>query len=157
MWKGVREAKCGWLEVEESWEGQRVSHVGPPHGAAEKAGSSRYGGGACPEAESPIRSVVGIYLAILAPLRGRVELWRMRHGPCVRTIPAPPGARLLTSRPVGRSATDGTSRRHDARGHSKLTSCYLLSGGESAGVPVTRLKLSPLCVEESDLALLPTR
>ncbi|CAM9613542.1 unnamed protein product, partial [Ectocarpus sp. 12 AP-2014] len=76
MWKGVRDAQCGWLEVVESWEGRRVESPG--------------------ESVAATTPVVGLYLAILAPLRGRVELWRMRHGPCVRVISAPAGARLLT-------------------------------------------------------------
>ncbi|CAN0552073.1 unnamed protein product, partial [Ectocarpus sp. 8 AP-2014] len=75
MWKGVRDAECGWLEVVESWEGRRVESPG--------------------ESVAATTPVIGLYLAILAPLRGRVELWRMRHGPCVRVISAPAGARLL--------------------------------------------------------------
>ena len=105
---------------------------------------------------------IGLYLAILAPLRGRVELWRMRHGPCVRVIPAPARARLLTSRPrlVASAASlgvDGSGGERRGSHAGDLTSCYLLSGGEGTGRAQTRLRLSPLLVEEADLADLPSR
>lgn len=153
MWKGVRHAECGWLEVAESWEGRRVASVGQERLAAAATPSP---------GEAGATPVIGLYLAILAPLRGRVELWRMRHGPCVRVIPAPAGARLLTSRPslvasaasLGADGSGGERRGSHAGG---LTSCYLLSGGEGTGGAETRLRLSPLLVEEADLAELPSR
>lgn len=162
MWKGVRDAECGWLEVEESWEGDRVSTVRTPLASM----SSRVTSPRDPVAEGDDKlspPVVGLYLAILAPLRGRVELWRMRHGPCVRTFPAPDGARLLTSRPNtrarGSAGTDtGSKRKGEAdTGPSSLTNCYLLTREEPGGRGATRLKLSPLSVGEADLAILPTR
>lgn len=181
MWKGVRDAECGWLEVAESWEGRRASSVQINGQAAldiatitsipADAGISGSGNdGTC-------TPVVGLYLAILAPLRGRVELWRMRHGQCVRVVPAPPGSRLVTSKPIfvtGDVAPDrmdnrginddgengGFRRSETRRVHDSqtLTSCYLLSGGGGkSGEAVTRLRLSPLSVEEADLAVLPSR
>ncbi len=158
MWKGVRDAECGWLEVVESWEGRRVASVGQKSRltAAAAAGAAT-AAAATPPGEAAATPVIGLYLAILAPLRGRVELWRMRHGPCVRIVPAPAGARLLTSRPglVG-SGVDGGGK---GRRTEALTSCYLLSdGAEEAGVSETiKVKLSPLIVEEDDLADLPSR
>lgn len=164
MWKGVRDAECGWLEIVESWEGRRVASVTQKvrlpdsTGAAATTATLPEGAVATP--------VIGLYLAILAPLRGRVELWRMRHGPCVRIVPAPAGAKLLTSRPSladsaeGDSADGGSKRRHT----QALTSCYLLSGGagkedgsETTTTSTTKLRLTPLVVEEDDLADLPSR
>lgn len=157
MWKGVRDAECGWLEVEESWQGQRVSSVRTSSGASTTAATDKSTGSVSGEYDL-VTPVVGLYLAILAPLRGRVELWRMRHGPCVRTIYAPPGARLLTSTPSLGSGNDGIScRREDERDRLKLTSCYLLSGGGPSEGPEIVLKLDPLSVEEADLAILPSR
>lgn len=149
----MRHAECGWLEVAESWEGRRVASVGQERLAAAATP---------PPGEAGATPVTGLYLAILAPLRGRVELWRMRHGPCVRVIPAPAGARLLTSRPslVASAASlgaDGSGAERRGSHSGGLTSCYLLSGGEGTGGAETRLRLSPLLVEEADLAELPSR
>lgn len=106
--------------------------------------------------------VIGLYLAILAPLRGRVELWRMRHGPCVRVVPAPAGARLLTSPPNLAAGANGANADAFNEGYpggetGALTRCYLLSGAEGAGGSEKRLRLSPLLVEEEDLVDLPNR
>lgn len=154
MWKGVRDAECGWLEIVESWEGRRVAAVGQKPRLAAAAMAP-------PPGEAAATPVVGLYLAILAPLRGRVELWRMRHGPCVRVVPAPAGARLLTSRPSAvESPEGGHSDGPDKGRHAEaLTSCYLLSGGArgAGGSEATKLLLSPLVVEEDDLADLPNR
>lgn len=152
MWKGVRDAECGWLEVAEFWEGRRVASVGQD--------------GLAPASTRPAQAaatpVIGLYLAILAPLRGRVELWRMRHGPCVRVVPAPPGSRLLTSRsnpvsPADGVCSDGREKGGPRGGEGPLTCCYLVgdAGGKSGSE--TRLRLSPLLVEEADLVDLPTR
>ena len=165
MWKGVRDAECGWLEIVESWEGRRVASVGHKTRLTTAAGRSTPMPPAPPgeatalAAAAATTPVIGLYLAILAPLRGRVELWRMRHGPCVRVVPAPPGSRLLTSR---RGAADSSSGGGHVGGAGEgLTSCYLLSGGararRAAGSEATRLLLSPLVVEEDDLADLPNR
>ena len=165
MWKGVRDAECGWLEIVEFWEGRRVASVGHKPRIA----TATPPGGAAAAAAAAATPVIGLYLAILAPLRGRVELWRMRHGPCVRVVPAPPDARLLTSRPSvvdaseggqGHAHVDGAGK--SGRGAEALTSCYLLSGGGGARGEVgeseaTKLLLSPLVVEEDDLADLPSR
>lgn len=150
----MRDAECGWLEVVESWEGRRVESVGQ---------KSRFAAAAAPveqpgETAAVTTPVVGLYLAILAPLRGRVELWRMRHGPCVRVISAPAGARLLTSRPSlaappGDVSVDGIGRGRHAEA---LTSCFLLTSG-TGGSEARKLRLSPLMVEEEDLADLPKR
>ncbi|CAM9228135.1 unnamed protein product, partial [Hapterophycus canaliculatus] len=155
MWKGVRDAECGWLEIVESWEGRRVASVGQNKSGRTAAAA------VAPSGEAAATPVVGLYLAILAPLRGRVELWRMRHGPCVRVVPAPAGARLLTSRPNVVGLGEGAGGDAGARGQDAeaLTSCYLLSGGAggASGSETTKLRLSPLTVEEEDLADLPNR
>lgn len=151
----MRDAECGWLEVVESWEGRRVESVGQKSQFAAAAPVQQPG-----ESVAATTPVVGLYLAILAPLRGRVELWRMRHGPCVRVISAPAGARLLTSRPSlaapsgdGGVSVDGIGKGRHAEA---LTSCFLLTGG-AGGSEARKLRLSPLMVEEEDLADLPNR
>lgn len=160
MWKGVRDAECGWLEIVESWEGRRVASVKPKGRLTAGAAAAT---AATPPGEAAATPVIGLYLAILAPLRGRVELWRMRHGLCVRVVPAPAGARLLTSRPnLVDSAesvnVDGGGKR---RLTEALTSCYLLSGGagrkDGSETTTTKLRLTPIIVEEDDLADLPSR
>lgn len=157
MWKGVRDAECGWLEIVESWEGRRVASVGQKSRLPAAAAGAAATVAATPSGEAAATPVIGLYLAILAPLRGRVELWRMRHGPCVRIVPAPAGTRLLTSRPsLVSSGVDGGGKGRRAEA---LTSCYLLSDGaeEEGGSGTTKVKLSPLIVEEDDLADLPSR
>lgn len=155
MWKGVRDAECGWLEIVESWEGRRVASVGQNKTRRTIAAASSTTIPP-PSGEETATPVIGLYLAILAPLRGRVELWRMRHGPCVRVIPAPAGARLLTSRPSVVGVGEGGVVSGKGQDAEDLTSCYLLSGG-TGGSETTRLRLSPLTVEEEDLADLPNR
>lgn len=162
MWKGVRDAECGWLEIVESWEGRRVASVKQKGRLAAAAGAAATTA-ATPPGEAAATPVIGLYLAILAPLRGRVELWRMRHGPCVRVVPAPAGATLLTSRPnlvdsaEGVGVDGGGRRRHT----QALTSCYLLGGGAGKGdgsdTTASKLQVTPLVVEEGDLADLPSR
>lgn len=160
MWKGVRDAECGWLEIVESWEGRRVASVRQKGRRTAVAGAAATA--ATPAEEAAATPVIGLYLAILAPLRGRVELWRMRHGPCVRVVPAPAGARLLTSRPSLVDAEDVSAGGGGKRRHTEaLTSCYLLSGGagkeDGSETTTTKLRLTPLVVEEDDLADLPSR
>lgn len=161
MWKGVRDAECGWLEIVESWEGRRVASVRQKGRVAAAAGAAA-ANAATPPGEASATPVIGLYLAILAPLRGRVELWRMRHGLCVKVVPAPAGARLLTSRPNLIDSAEGVGaggvgrRRHT----QDLTSCYLLSGGtgKEGGSDIrTKLQVTPLVVEEGDVADLPSR
>lgn len=148
----MRDAECGWLEIVETWEGRRVASVG--QNKTRRTATTA----ATPPGEAAATPVVGLYLAILAPLRGRVELWRMRHGPCVRVIPAPAGARLLTSRPNVAGCGEGAGMDGGCKGQDAeaLTSCYLLSGSAS-GSETTKLLLNPLTVEEEDLADLPNR
>lgn len=146
MWKGVRDAECGWLEVVEFWEGRRVASVGEKRLPAAVTS---------PQGEEVPTSVVGLYLAILAPLRGRVELWRMRHGPCVRLVPAPSGARLLTCRPE-LAATPGKGDSTGGRSRP-LTRCYLLSDAKGAASAGTRFRVVQLSLQEGDLEELPCR
>lgn len=156
MWKGVRGADCGWIEVVESWKESDVAPVG-------KKGASTTSTASTPTGDKDTTPVIGLYLAILAPLRGRVELWRMRHGSCVKVVPAPAGARLLTSRPNGASSADGFNAsgiagRDRASGDTaSLTSCFLLSGAKGKGEAETRLRLSPLLLEDADFVKLPSR
>lgn len=164
MWKGVRDAQCGWLEVAESWVGRQVSSVGANGNENQSALDFATNKITTNDADdSAVTPVIGLYLAILAPLRGRVDIWRMRHGPCVRVVSAPTGARLLTSKSIARGQDEARNDGGEAGeggGATALTSCYLLSGGSTGaatGEAVTRLRLNPLVVEEADLARLPTR
>lgn len=146
MWKGVRDAECGWVEVVEYWEGRRVASVEEKRLPAAVTS---------PQREDVPTPVVGLYLAILAPLRGRVELWRMRHGPCVRLVPAPSDARLLTCHPE-HAATPG--KGDSTGGKSRpLTRCYLLSNAKGAAGARTRFRAVELSLQEDDLEELPSR
>lgn len=129
------------MEVVEYWEGRRVAAVGEKRLPAAVT-TSQGGNDATP--------VIGLYLAILAPLRGRVELWRMRHGPCVRLVPAPSGARLLTCRPE-LAATPGRGRSRS------LTCCYLLSDAKDTAGAKARFRVVQLSLREDDLEELPSR
>ena len=76
MWKGYRDAQCGWMVVRERAE---------EHKKAEERGG-----------RGEERRVL-LYLVIHAPKRGLVEVWRMRHGArvCAHAIGA--GWRLVTT------------------------------------------------------------
>lgn len=156
MWKGLRDAECGWVELVESWEGRRVAAAGG--GQSRLPPNDDLSGTAAHAESSAATPVIGLYLAILAPLRGRVTLWRMRHGPCVRVVPAPAGARLVTSRPgvgSGNGGGNGSGKGGGPGDAAGLTRCYLLSEEGGVGAAERRLRLSPLSVEEADLVDLP--
>eukprot|EP00953_Heterococcus_sp_UTEX-ZZ885_P000284 624-Heterococcus_DN1.PRE.1 len=153
MWKGLRDAHCGWLQAVERWEGGRVVEVicdsssssssAEVITAAAATAASREGlqGG------SGLR--IGLYLVILAPQRGFVEIWRARYGPCVRTLPAPPDAHL---RLVHSSAAGGLAR------------CFMLSSDSSNSSSSSSddnaqrshcIRAQQLAVTEADLLCLP--
>ncbi|CAM9317174.1 unnamed protein product [Discosporangium mesarthrocarpum] len=177
MWKGVRDAQCGWIEVPETWDGQQVT---PTHTASQASSNSSHhttgagramgvgaGAGAGSGAEfgssgaGAGSQTIALYLAILAPQRLRVELWRMRHGTCARVISAPPGSRLVTVSPGALSSGEGMEARavmgggagQEGRG---LAMCYLLSTGTSGKRP-RALRLLPIRVQEEGTVELPKR
>lgn len=138
LWKGHRDAQCSWLEVMEQWPGQME---GEPQitetAAASMAGSSPRKG------ESMLSSLaLGLYLVIYSPQRSLVELWRMRHGGCVKTIAVPfgprSGARLVT---VYGSRTAGFFR---------LTRCFLVRRG-SRGDGQGSVQVDMVTLEEADI------
>ena len=98
MWKGCRTAQCGWLESVDKWAGQ--------------ASGQKY-----QDDERTDDGVLGLYLVIYTPLRGLVEIWRMRHGPLVLSLPVGPSAFIYTLFPC-EEETSRTSCR---------TTCWLLN------------------------------
>ncbi|KAG5191497.1 Rab3 GTPase-activating protein regulatory subunit N-terminus-domain-containing protein [Tribonema minus] len=156
MWKGLRGARCGWLEAHERWEGGRVVAVS----CGETAGGGGAGADAMEEEEeeeeaSDVR--VGLYLVILAPHRCHVEIWRACHGPCVRVLPAAAGARLCTLRgrdaataAAAAAADDATPASGLGLGQGSLTRCFLLA----PSVDATCIDATQLVVTPADLQVL---
>jgi len=76
MWKGLREARMGWIEYTLPTNAQSTANI---HNRAARR--------------------VQLYLAILSPQRGMVEIWQMRHGPRVKVVGVHPSAVLITLKP----------------------------------------------------------
>ncbi|CAM9856712.1 unnamed protein product [Chrysoparadoxa australica] len=112
MWKGLRQAQCGWLEVIQV-KGAAGAEVWDEPGGHQ---------GLRP-VPMPEGGVVTRYLAILAPQRGYVELWLMKHGPCTQVLLVKPGTTLVAI---------PSSRTHLAR-------CCLLVPTESGKLQVELL------------------
>jgi hypothetical protein len=120
IWKGVREGQCAFLQVAEAWSGGRViaaSCTSTKEASAEAMNFLVRLGHDSSSME--FVTVVGLYLAILAPQRGHVNIWRMRHGPCVRTLPVRKGSGLYV-----RSPSEGRD----------LVGAWLASPGSSEGM-----------------------
>ncbi|XP_071476615.1 rab3 GTPase-activating protein non-catalytic subunit-like [Diadema antillarum] len=77
MWKGYRDAQCGWIQV--------VEDIHRDHGgkrARASAGSSH-------------GPRVALFLVIYAPRRGIIEVWNTQQGPRVAAFNVPKSCRLL--------------------------------------------------------------
>ncbi|XP_054006730.1 rab3 GTPase-activating protein non-catalytic subunit [Hylaeus anthracinus] len=75
MWKGYRDAQCGWIEAEEE------KHSGPNRA-----------GGKFKQA-SHLRTA--LFLVIYAPKKGVIEIWSTQQGPKITTFTASKHGRLL--------------------------------------------------------------
>ncbi|KJE95899.1 hypothetical protein CAOG_06293 [Capsaspora owczarzaki ATCC 30864] len=74
MWKGYRDAQCGWIEVDEFIADEELVH-GQQQRAACRAS----------------------FLCIYAPRRGLLEVWAMRYGPRVKAFNVGPHGTLLSA------------------------------------------------------------
>ncbi|XP_015586731.1 rab3 GTPase-activating protein non-catalytic subunit isoform X2 [Cephus cinctus] len=79
MWKGYRDAQCGWIEVSE--EKNRVSHKG--HGKSNFKTSHGH----------PLRTA--LFLVIYAPKKGIIDIWGAQQGTKITTFSASKHGRLL--------------------------------------------------------------
>ncbi|XP_012253512.2 rab3 GTPase-activating protein non-catalytic subunit isoform X2 [Athalia rosae] len=78
MWKGYRDAQCGWIEVtEEKHRGLSKSH------GNKSSGGTTHG----------LR--IALFLAIYAPKKGIIDIWGIRQGPKIATFSASKNGRLL--------------------------------------------------------------
>ena len=108
MWKGYRDADCGWIVVEEEEEGEdpKVSNTGqdPPKRCA-------------------------LFLVIYAPKRGILEIWLTEHGSRVGAFNVGKDCRLLYQgyEPLGRTGHSMQAIR-DVNGKNQ---CYLLQADGS--------------------------
>lgn len=75
MWKGYRDAQCGWIEVEEE-----------KHSGMHKAFSKF-------KQTSQLRSA--LFLVIYSPKRGVIDIWGTQQGPKITTFTASKHGRLL--------------------------------------------------------------
>ncbi|PSN52085.1 Rab3 GTPase-activating protein non-catalytic subunit [Blattella germanica] len=71
MWKGYRDAQCGWLEVQEETRKRDSSSRNSPHPR------------------------LALFLVIYAPKQGAIEIWAMEQGPKVAKFTANKCGRLL--------------------------------------------------------------
>ncbi|XP_041468264.1 rab3 GTPase-activating protein non-catalytic subunit-like isoform X1 [Lytechinus variegatus] len=81
MWKGYRDAQCGWIQVVEDIHRERSSDHGskkPRVSAGSKHGPR-----------------VALFLVIYAPRRGIIEVWNTQQGPRVAAFNVPKSCRLL--------------------------------------------------------------
>ncbi|XP_063235843.1 rab3 GTPase-activating protein non-catalytic subunit isoform X2 [Bacillus rossius redtenbacheri] len=76
MWKGYREAQCGWLEAQEDVKGLRSS-------------------GDRSHRSAPVVPRVALFLVIYSPKKGIIEIWTMQQGPKIATFSASKSGRLL--------------------------------------------------------------
>ncbi|EPS61151.1 hypothetical protein M569_13648, partial [Genlisea aurea] len=115
LWKGYREASCLFVEM---------------LGIKDKSGLHEYR-----------KSDHFLCLAIHAPRKGIVEVWRMRTGPRLLIIPCPKGCRML--QPAYRfssSATEGSSSSSSSSSSSDPLQLFFLNG-DSGEVSVLNQKL----------------
>ncbi|KAI4480653.1 hypothetical protein M0804_010206 [Polistes exclamans] len=75
MWKGYRDAQCGWIEVEE------IKHSGIHKSSNRNVRTSN------------IRNT--LFLVIYAPKKGVIDIWGIQQGPKITTFTASKNGRLL--------------------------------------------------------------
>lgn len=81
MWKGYRDAQCGWIQVTEDMHRERSSDHGGKR--ARQSIASKHG------------PRVALFLVIYAPRRGIIEVWNTQQGPRVAAFNVPKSCRLL--------------------------------------------------------------
>ncbi|XP_046609657.1 rab3 GTPase-activating protein non-catalytic subunit [Neodiprion virginianus] len=80
MWKGYRNAQCGWIEVmEEKNNGSRKSR-----GSSSSSSSGNVHG-----------RRIALFLTIYAPKKGVIDIWGIQQGPKIATFSASKNGRLL--------------------------------------------------------------
>jgi Rab3 GTPase-activating protein regulatory subunit N-terminus len=83
MWKGLRDAHCGWLQAVERWEGGRVVEVLCDSSSSSSAEAIAAAAAATATSREGLQSGsglrIGLYLVILAPQRGFVEVSYFKH------------------------------------------------------------------------------
>ena len=79
MWKGYRDAQCGWIESVE--EVHRVSKKGHSSKSSSSKSSS--------SSSTPRHQKrTALFLAIYAPKKGVIDIWSMQHGTKITTFSA---------------------------------------------------------------------
>ncbi|KAG0210054.1 hypothetical protein BGX28_009731 [Mortierella sp. GBA30] len=88
MWKGLRGARCGWLQEE------RLLRVGRGSGIELEIGSEK----------APVKRLLILYLVIYAPKRGTVEIYPARQGKRVGLVHIGLGWKICTTftSPIGK-------------------------------------------------------
>jgi Rab3 GTPase-activating protein regulatory subunit N-terminus len=83
MWKGLRDAHCGWLQAVERWEGGRVVEVMCDSSSSSSSAEAITAAAATAASREGLQGGsglrIGLYLVILAPQRGFVEVRNFRH------------------------------------------------------------------------------
>jgi hypothetical protein len=118
VWKGYRHAQCAWVEAVA--ETDSSTHSTPPPNQHQQQQQQQ-------RQQQPQLQQRGAFLAIYAPRRGLLELWRGRQGPRVAAYAVGLGARLVP----GGAALDSVPRAPataylvDAAGHVRVLSATL--------------------------------
>ena len=71
MWKGYRDAQCGWIEVKEE-----------KHHISRKERKAKMGF----DSEIPLRKA--LFLVIYAPKKGLIDIWSIQHGSKITSFAA---------------------------------------------------------------------
>ncbi|KAF9953225.1 Rab3 GTPase-activating protein non-catalytic subunit [Mortierella alpina] len=96
MWKGLRGARCGWLQEE------RLVRIGQGSGSGSGSGS---GPGSDSEKRAPmVKRLLILYLVIYAPKRGTIEIYPARQGKRVGLVQVGLGWKICTTftSPIGK-------------------------------------------------------
>ncbi|CAG8689859.1 254_t:CDS:10, partial [Cetraspora pellucida] len=116
MFKGIRNAQCGWVEAMDENEPEEDS-TSPTSKHKKRTAAKR----------------ITLFLVIYSPIRGVLEIHHMRHGTRVGNISIGQGWNLITtaSAPLGTSMGAGLSfyERGGRRGYRNagLAKCFLIS------------------------------
>ena len=126
IWKGYRDAQCGWT----------VGHNSSAAAAAcggdtdRNDGNGGNGGGNGAGNDGGNRGInlaaVSSILAIYAPRRGLLELWRVPNGGRLRSFSVATGCRLLSPPPPLAATAEEAEEAAASGAEAGLPRCYLL-------------------------------
>lgn len=126
IWKGLREARLAWTEGIRPEDGENCPAHEFQSNITADLSTSQY--------KHPV-----LCLAIYSPMTGLCNLWAMKHGPCLRSIPVGPQCYIYTvyhnrgsgSSEVETERSPATFSPKSAQSQRELTTCILLMHDQS--------------------------